>query len=168
MDIKDIQDLIKQVNRSTLTEVEIEDGEFRMRIRRKAAENNVIYAAPQPQVVASAPVQPAAAPAAPAASAAPAAAPAPAAPAEDTSNLTEFKSPMIGTFYRASSPESEVFSKVGDVVSKGQVLCIIEAMKLFNEIESEVEGKIVKILVDDAQPVEYDQPLFLIDTSASA
>ncbi len=166
MDIKDIQDLIKQVNRSTLTEVEIEDGEFRMRIRRKAAENNVIYAAPQAQVVAApAPAQPAAA--APAPAAAPEAA-APAAPAEDTSNLTEFKSPMIGTFYRASSPESEVFSKVGDVVSKGQVLCIIEAMKLFNEIESEVEGKIVKILVDDAQPVEYDQPLFLIDTSASA
>lgn len=165
MDIKDIQDLIKQVNRSTLTEVEIEDGEFRMRIRRKAAENNVIYAAPQPQVAASAPVQPTAA--APAPAAAPVA-PAPVAPAEDTSNLTEFKSPMIGTFYRASSPESDVFSKVGDVVSKGQVLCIIEAMKLFNEIESEVEGKIVKILVDDAQPVEYDQPLFLIDTSASA
>lgn len=164
MDIKDIQDLIKQVNRSTLTEVEIEDGEFRMRIRRKAAENNVIYAAPQPQVAAPAPVVQ---PTAPAPAAAPGA-PAPAAPTEDTSNLTEFKSPMIGTFYRASSPESEVFSKVGDVVSKGQVLCIIEAMKLFNEIESEVEGKIVKILVDDAQPVEYDQPLFLIDTSASA
>lgn len=168
MDIKDIQDLIKQVNRSTLTEVEIEDGEFRMRIRRKAAENKVIYAAPQaPQMAAPAPAPAAAAP-----EAAPAPAPAKPAPAaapeEDTSNLTEFKSPMIGTFYRASSPESEVFSKVGDVVSKGQVLCIIEAMKLFNEIESEVEGKIVKILVDDAQPVEYDQPLFLIDTSASA
>lgn len=170
MDIKDIQDLIKLVNRSTLTEVEIEEGEFRMKIRRKAAENKVIYAAPQPQVALPAQAPVAAAPAPEPAPAAPAAksAPAPAAPAEDTSNLTEFKSPMIGTFYRASSPESEVFSKVGDVVSKGQVLCIIEAMKLFNEIESEVEGKIVKILVDDAQPVEYDQPLFLIDTSASA
>lgn len=167
MDIKDIQDLIKLVNRSTLTEVEIEDGEFRMKIRRKAAENNVIYAAPQPQVAAT---TPASAPE-PVASATPVpapVAPAPTAPAEDTSNLVEFKSPMIGTFYRASSPESEVFSKVGDVVSKGQVLCIIEAMKLFNEIESEVEGKIIKILVDDAQPVEYDQPLFLIDPSVSA
>lgn len=169
MDIKDIQDLIKLVNRSTLTEVEIEEGEFRMKIRRKAAESKVVYAAPQPQVAVPVPAQVAApaAPASPAPAAPEAAAPAPA-PAEDTSNLTEFKSPMIGTFYRASSPESEVFSKVGDVVSKGQVLCIIEAMKLFNEIESEVEGKIVKILVDDAQPVEYDQPLFLIDTSASA
>lgn len=162
MDIKDIQDLIKLVNRSTLTEVEIEDGEFRMKIRRKTADNNVIYAAPQTQAVAQAPLQ-AAAPVAAAA-----ATPAPEAPAEDTSNLTEFKSPMIGTFYRAASPESDVFCKVGDVVSKGQVLCVIEAMKLFNEIESEVEGKIVKILVDDAQPVEYDQPLFLIDTNASA
>lgn len=168
MDIKDIQDLIKLVNRSTLTEVEIEEGEFRMKIRRKVADNKVIYAAPQPQVAAPVvPVQAApAAPAAPAPEAKKAAAPAK--KEEDTSNLTEFKSPMIGTFYRAASPESDVFAKVGDVVSKGQVLCIIEAMKLFNEIESEVEGKIVKILVDDAQPVEYDQPLFLIDTSASA
>lgn len=173
MDIKDIQDLIKLVNRSTLTEVEIEEGEFRMKIRRKAAENKVIYAAPQ-AVVPQAPVQAAPAPApAPAAPAAPAQAEAPAkapeAPAaENNANLVEFKSPMIGTFYRSSSPEADAFVKVGDVVSKGQVLCIVEAMKLFNEIESEVEGKIVKILVDDSQPVEYDQPLFLIDTGASS
>ena len=171
MDIKDIQDLIKLVNRSTLTEVEIEEGEFRMKIRRKAAENKVIYAAPQP-VVQQAPIAaaPAPAPAEPAAPAKPAAAaPAPEAPAAETNaNLLEFKSPMIGTFYRSSSPEADAFVKVGDVVSKGQVLCIVEAMKLFNEIESEVEGKIVKILVDDSQPVEYDQPLFLIDTGASS
>lgn len=169
MDIKDIQDLIKLVNRSTLTEVEIEEGEFRMKIRRKAAENKVIYAAPQP-VVQQAPLPAAApvpAPAAPAKAEAPAKAPeAPA--ADNNANLVEFKSPMIGTFYRSSSPEADAFVKVGDVVSKGQVLCIVEAMKLFNEIESEVEGKIVKILVDDSQPVEYDQPLFLIDTGASS
>ena len=82
---------------------------------------------------------------------------------EEASNLIEFRSPMIGTFYRSSSPETDPFVKVGDTVEKGQVLCIVEAMKLFNEIESEVSGKIVKIMLENAQPVEYDQVLFLID-----
>jgi acetyl-CoA carboxylase biotin carboxyl carrier protein len=84
---------------------------------------------------------------------------------EDTSHLFEFKSPMIGTFYRSSSPETPSFVKVGDQIQKGDTVCIVEAMKLFNEIESEVDGKIVKIMVENAQPVEYDQVLFLIDTN---
>ncbi|MEO0583695.1 MAG: acetyl-CoA carboxylase biotin carboxyl carrier protein [Bacteroidota bacterium] len=167
MEFKEIQDLLKLVNRTNLTEVEIEKEDFKIKIRRKAPESNVIYTTQQ------GPAIPAVAPALPPAQAAPEAvepkaeakAPKPQAeaPKADTSNLYEFKSPMIGTFYRSSSPETPPFAKVGDAVQKGQVLCIIEAMKLFNEIESEVEGKIVKILVEDAQPVEYDQPLFLID-----
>ncbi len=163
MDIKDIQDLIKLVNRSSLTEVEIENGDFRLRIRRKA-DGQLMYAAPAipyAQNPSPAPVAEYAATLAPQPIAE-----APKAPV--SSHLLEFKSPMIGTFYRSSSPDSDPFVKVGDVVSKGQVLCIIEAMKLFNEIESEIEGKVVKILVDDARPVEYDQPLFLIDPSATA
>ena len=83
----------------------------------------------------------------------------------DSSNYVEIKSPMIGTFYRASNPESDAFANVGDQVEQGSIVCIIEAMKLFNEIESEVSGKIVKVLVDNASPVEYDQPLFLVDPS---
>ena len=124
---------------------------------------------PSPQQIvqpiqAQAPVAAAPQAAAPAAEApAKAAAPAEAAAKEDTSNLIEFKSPIIGTFYRAASPDKPPFVKVGDVVSKGQILCVIEAMKLFNEIESEFSGKIVKILAENAQPVEYDQPLFLIE-----
>ena len=102
--------------------------------------------------------------AAPAAAPAAASAPAPT-PAEDTSNLIEIKSPMIGTFYRRPSPDKDVFAEVGDVIKAGDTVCVIEAMKLFNEIESEVQGKIVKILVEDNSPVEYDQPLFLVDPS---
>jgi acetyl-CoA carboxylase biotin carboxyl carrier protein len=167
MEFKEIQDLLKLVNKTNLTEVEIEKKEFKIKIRRKAQESNVIYAAPQAVVPA----------AAPAPAPAPAQESAPAPKAESVSNkkgkedaadatsddLYTFRSPMIGTFYRAASPENPPFVKVGDVVQKGQVIGIIEAMKLFNEIESEVEGKIVKILVDNAQPVEYDQPLFLIE-----
>lgn len=164
MDIKDIQDLIKLVNRSSLTEVEIENGDFRLRIRRKG---DVTYAAPMTYAPNPSPA-PVAEYAAPQPPQALPAAPAEAPKAQVSSHLLEFKSPMIGTFYRSSSPDTDPFVKVGDVVSKGQVLCIIEAMKLFNEIESEIEGKVVKILVDDARPVEYDQPLFLIDPSATA
>ena len=92
-----------------------------------------------------------------------AAAPEAAAPKEDSSNTIEIKAPIIGTFYRSPSPDKDAFVKVGDTISKGQVLCIIEAMKLFNEIESDYDGKIVKIVAENAQPVEYDQPLFLIE-----
>lgn len=164
MELKEIQDLIKLVNKSTLTEVEIEQKDFKLKIKRETPENNVIYTAP-PATVAAAPA-PVAQPAAPAAeAAAPAAEASGATPSAESSNLVEFKSPMIGTFYRSSSPENPPFVKVGDTVQKGDVLCIIEAMKLFNEIESEVDGKIAKILIDDSKPVEYDQVLFLIEPS---
>lgn len=167
MEFKEIQDLLKLVNKTNLTEVEIEKKDFKLKIRRKTPESNVIYttqqAAPMPAAL---PPQPVALPE-PEAKAEPKAvkeAPAAKAP-EESANLYEFKSPMIGTFYRSQSPENPPFVKVGDRVEVGQVLCIVEAMKLFNEIESEVEGKIVKIMLENAQPVEYDQVLFLIDTN---
>ena len=172
MEFKEIQDILKLVNKTDLTEVEIEKKDFKLKIRRKAPESNVIYAS-QPASAIAAPAQ-----LAPAVMPTVAADPAPASEAPADSAKTEaapsapekdyytFKSPMIGTFYRSSSPDTDAFVKVGDSVQKGSVLCIVEAMKLFNEIESEVEGKIVKILVENAQPVEYDQPLFLIDTDA--
>ncbi|MEO1448575.1 MAG: acetyl-CoA carboxylase biotin carboxyl carrier protein [Bacteroidota bacterium] len=165
MEFKEIQDLLKLVNKTNLTEVEIEQKDFRLKIRRKAAESNVIYTTQQTPALA-APVIPAAqieAPKEAAAPAKPAKTEAPAAEAATPSNLYEFKSPMIGTFYRSATPENPPYVKVGDEIQKGQVLCIVEAMKLFNEIESEVNGKIVKIMVEDAQPVEYDQVLFLIE-----
>ena len=166
MDFKEIQDLLKLVNKTTLTEVEIEQKDFRLKIRRKAPDNKVVYqTSPEPATI----VQPMIT-AAPTPVAQPEAKPAPEKPAapepkkeEISADLVEFRSPMIGTFYRSSSPDSDAFVKVGDVVEKGQVLCIVEAMKLFNEIESEISGKIVKIMLEDAQPVEYDQVLFLID-----
>lgn len=180
MEIKDIQDLLKLINRSNLTDVEIEQKDFRLKVRRRLPENVILN---QPAPVAQAPLQ-MAAPMVPSVQAAPvpaqhaqevattpetAGAPADGSKKEEAqetnSNLYEFKSPMIGTFYRAPSPDKPPYSSVGDMVSKGQILCIIEAMKLFNEIESDIEGKIVKILVEDSQPVEYDQPLFLIELS---
>ncbi|SNS81841.1 acetyl-CoA carboxylase biotin carboxyl carrier protein [Ekhidna lutea] len=159
MKAKEIQELINFLSESGLEEVNIETDDFKVSIKR-SAEQHIIASAPQ---AAPAPA-PAAAPAP-----APQAAPAPAAdggsaPASD-SNLVEIKSPMIGTFYRSANPESPAFVEVGSSVSAGDTVCIIEAMKLFNEIESEVSGKIVKVLVDNAQPVEYDQPLFLVEPS---
>ncbi|MBI2729747.1 MAG: acetyl-CoA carboxylase biotin carboxyl carrier protein [Sphingobacteriales bacterium] len=157
MDFKQIQELIKMVNKSNLSEVTIEEKGFRLTIKQK--EDNVT------QVMAAAPVY-APAPAPAAAPAAAAATPAPAPKAEaKTDNLITIKSPMIGTFYRRPSPDKPIFTEVGDEVTPGKVVCIIEAMKLFNEIESEVKGKIVKVLVEDQSPVEYDQPLFLVDPS---
>ena len=149
MDFKEIQDLLKLVNKTTLTEVEIEQKDFRLKIRRKAPDNKVVYqTSPEPATI----VQPMIT-AAPTPVAQPEAKPAPEKPAapepkkeESSADLVEFRSPMIGTFYRSSSPDSDAFVKVGDVVEKGQVLCIVEAMKLFNEIESEISGKIVKIM----------------------
>lgn len=171
MKLTEIQDLIKFVARAGVTEVEIEQKEFKLTIKsempkgRGKKEEQVVQTiqvpAAMPQMVQAAPV---AAPA-PAAPAAPAAAAAPTPEAEDTSNLIEVKSPMIGTFYRRPSPDKDVFAEVGDVIKPGDTVCVIEAMKLFNEIESEVQGKIVKVLVDDNSPVEYDQPLFLVDPS---
>ncbi len=158
MDLKQIHELIKIVNKSNIGEISIEDKDGKVTIKQKE-EQVVTMAAPAPQVYNVAPQV--AAPAAPAAST-PAA---PAAPAAAASNLLTIKSPMIGTFYRKSSPDKPAFVEIGSEVSQGSVVCIIEAMKLFNEIESEVKGKIVKVLVDDASPVEYDQPLFLVEPS---
>ena len=161
MDLKEIQALIKFVAKSGAQEVSLETEDFKINIKTGSdAEQPTIIQAMAPQ----APVAMAAAPAA----AAPAAAAPAAAPADDNSNYSNYitvKSPMIGTFYRSASPEADAFVKVGDEVKPGDVVCIIEAMKLFNEIESEVSGKIVKVLVDDQTPVEYDQPLFLVDPS---
>jgi acetyl-CoA carboxylase biotin carboxyl carrier protein len=155
MKAKEIQDLIDFISNSGLAEVKIETEEFKLSIKKYAEAPAVKYEAAPAAPVVSAPVAPVAVPAA-----------VPSAPApakEDTSRLIEIKSPMIGTFYRTSNPDSDPFVSVGDTVTAGQTVCIIEAMKLFNEIESEISGKIVKVLVDNATPVEYDQPLFLVD-----
>jgi acetyl-CoA carboxylase biotin carboxyl carrier protein len=160
MNLNEIQDLIKFVSKAGVSEVEIEKKDFKIIIKSesKAKEQQIIY---QAAPVAAAPA-PAAIPAAPAAT--PVAVPAvESAPVSDDSKFITIKSPMIGTFYRSSSPDKDPFASVGTIVQKGSPVCIIEAMKLFNEIESEVSGKIVKVLVDDASPVEYDQPLFLVD-----
>lgn len=158
MDFKQIQDLIKMINKSNISELSIEEKEFKITIRQKEDEK-ITYAAAPVVHTAPAPVHHVAA--APAPAAAPAAAPAQA----KNDNLITIKSPMIGTFYRKPGPDKPVFAEVGDDVAPGKVVCIIEAMKLFNEIESEVSGKIVKILVEDSSPVEFDQPLFLVDPS---
>ena len=161
MNLNQIQDLIKFVAKSGVSEVEIEQKDFKITIKTPAGKKEVqVIAAPAP--VAAAPL-PAAAPA-PAAAPVPAAPAAAPAPAADSKYIT-IKAPMIGTFYRAAGPGKPVFVNVGDEVKPGKAICIIEAMKLFNEIESDVAGKIVKVLVDDAKPVEYDQPLFLVDPS---
>ncbi|HHG83197.1 MAG TPA: acetyl-CoA carboxylase biotin carboxyl carrier protein [Bacteroidetes bacterium] len=161
MDLKSIQELLKFINKSNLTDVEIEQQDFKLRVQRRLPENviyNTVASAPQIAAQAAAPL------------------PAPVAEetladkekksaesAEDDKKLYEYKAPFIGTFYRASSPDKPPFINVGDTINGGKVLGIIEAMKLFNEIESDVNGKIVKILVENAQPVEYEQPLFLIE-----
>ncbi len=159
MDIKQIQELVKLINKTNIGEITIEEEGIKITIKQKKD--------PVQHIVANAGsfATPAPAPAAPAAAPAPAPAAEAAAPAPKTDNLVTIKSPMIGTFYRQSGPGKPVFASVGDDVTVGKVVCIIEAMKLFNEIESEVTGKIVKVLVDDATPVEYDQPLFLVDPS---
>jgi acetyl-CoA carboxylase biotin carboxyl carrier protein len=156
MDLREIQALIKFVSTNAVDEVEISRKDFKLLIRKNPAQVvTATVAAPVAQQVIAAP-----APVAVAASTPVASAPA-AAPAAD--NLITIKSPMVGTFYRSSNPETPSFVNVGDEVKSGKVVCIIEAMKLFNEIESEINGKIVKVLVDNASPVEYDQPLFLVE-----
>ncbi|MEN8786566.1 MAG: acetyl-CoA carboxylase biotin carboxyl carrier protein [Flavobacteriales bacterium] len=156
MNLNEIQDLIKFVAKQKVTEVEIEKKDFKITIKSEKEEIHVAHVAPAPVQVA-APAAVAQAPAAPAAPAETVTA------KEDTSNYITVKSPMIGTFYRSANPESDAFVNVGDSIKPGDVLCIVEAMKLFNEIESEVSGKIVKVLVDDASPIEFDQPLFLVE-----
>lgn len=158
MEFKQIQELIKLVNDSNIGEVTVEQKDFKITIRQKEEQAPQYLPAPMPQapIYQMPQAQLPAAPQAQAAAAAPAAAPA---------NTVTIKSPMIGTFYRRPSPDKPNFVEVGDDVSVGSVVCIIEAMKLFNEIESEVSGKVVKLLVDDASPVEYDQPLYLVEPS---
>lgn len=156
MDIKQIQDLIRFVSKSGVNEVSIEQENFKITIKTNQVATIVNATVPDASFGHVHQAAPAAA--------LPAAAPAPAAaPVADTSHYITVKSPMIGTFYRSASPEKPLFVNVGDEIKPGTVLCIIEAMKLFNEIESEVSGRIVKILVDNASPVEYDQPLFLVE-----
>ncbi|MFD2542966.1 acetyl-CoA carboxylase biotin carboxyl carrier protein [Lacinutrix gracilariae] len=161
MDLKDIQNLIKFVAKSGASEVKLETDDVKITIKTGGDDKETqtivqqipmgamaqapIAAAPPQPVVAATPVQPVA--------------------EEDNSKYITIKSPIIGTLYRKPSPDKPVFVEVGQTIKEGDVLCIIEAMKLFNEIESEVSGKIVKVLVDDASPVEFDQPLFLVDPS---
>ncbi len=152
MDLKQIHDLIKVVNKSNIGEISIEDKDGKVTIKQKE-DKITVTSAPAQTVYASAPA------AAPVAAAPVASTPA-AAPAAD--NLITIKSPMIGTFYRRAAPDKPLLAEEGTEVSTGKVVCIIEAMKLFNEIESEVKGTIVKVLVEDASPVEFDQPLFLV------
>src|SRR5690606_26141578 len=157
MKAKEIQDLIDFIAKSGLNKVNIETEEFKISVKRDPDQKIThVQASPSSHAAPAPAAQQAAAPAS---------APAPAAAANNESKYIAIKAPMIGTFYRAASPEAPIFVNVGDEVKKGQVICIIEAMKLFNEIESEVSGKIVKVLVDNATPVEYDQPLFLVDPS---
>ena len=163
MDIKEIQSLIKFVAKSGASEVKLEMEDIKITIRTgsgsSAPETTIVQQIPMaqaPVAAAPAPAQEAPAPAAPTQEAA---------PAEDDSKYITIKSPIIGTFYRKPSPDKPAFVEVGSEIKQGDVLCVIEAMKLFNDIESEVSGKIVKVLVDDSSPVEFDQPLFLVDPS---
>ena len=169
MKLSEIQDLIKFVSRSGVNEVEIEHKDFKILIKSdymakkksNLAPDQVIHQAPVVQAPQAQPiVQQVQAPLAEAAPVA-AAVPVP----DENENYITIKSQMIGTFYRSSSPDKPPFVEVGDFVKEGDAICIVEAMKLFNEIESDVSGKIVKVLVDDATPVEFDQPLFLVDPS---
>jgi acetyl-CoA carboxylase biotin carboxyl carrier protein len=160
MDLKEIQNLIKFVSNSGVAEVKLETGDVKITIRTTLEGNS-----PDITYVQQAPMQQAIQAAAPvAAVSAPAAAPVVEA-AEDNSKYITIKSPMIGTLYRKPAPDKPMFVEVGSTISKGDVVCVVEAMKLFNEIESEISGKIVKVLVDDSSPVEFDQPLFLVDPS---
>ncbi|PZU86346.1 MAG: acetyl-CoA carboxylase, biotin carboxyl carrier protein [Chryseobacterium sp.] len=155
MDIKDIQNLVRFVAKAGVSEVKYKNKDFEIYIKTPLGGEPVSYVTPQ--VAYQAPVS--------APTANPVSAPAVSSEAADDSKYITIKSPMIGTFYRKPSPDKDVFVNVGDSVTEGKTVCVIEAMKLFNQIESEVSGKIVKILVDDASPVEYDQPLFLVDPS---
>jgi acetyl-CoA carboxylase biotin carboxyl carrier protein len=163
MDFKQIQELIKLINKSNIGEVTIEEKGFKITVKQKEEHIQQVVAAPFQQQAPPVYAQPAATAAGGGSSPAANGKSKPAEPVTD--NLITIKSPMIGTFYRSSAPDKPSFVNVGDETEPGKVVCIIEAMKLFNEIESEVKGKIVKVLVEDASPVEFDQPLFLVDPS---
>ncbi|NML64885.1 acetyl-CoA carboxylase biotin carboxyl carrier protein [Hymenobacter sp. RP-2-7] len=165
MKAKELQELLDFIAKSGLNKVHIETEEFTISVQREPNVKQIVsasaapLAAPAPSALP--PIQPVLPPVAPMPTAAEAAAAT--APAASAANYSPLKSPMIGTFYRSSGPDTPAFVQVGDMVEKGQVICIIEAMKLFNEIEAEQAGRIVKVLVENATPVEYDQPLFLIE-----
>lgn len=179
MDFKEVQELIKLINKSNLTEFKMRDGEFSLSIRTKkyGRSKPTQIVQPQQQIVpvTTTPMQPMQMPAVPQTSPPPAPAKETAASdnneksqeeataADDTASYVEIRSPIVGTFYRAASPGKPQYVKPGDVIEVGAVVCIVEAMKLFNEIESEVSGKIVKVMVEDASPVQYDQVLYLVD-----
>ena len=159
MDLKEIQNLIKFVANSGVAEVKLEMDDVKITIRTTLeghSETTYVQQMPQ-QIMQQAPTAQSAPPAPTVVVAAPV--------VDDNAKFITIKSPIIGTFYRKPSPDKPMFVEVGTTIGKGDVLCVIEAMKLFNEIESEVSGKIVKILVDDMSPVEFDQPLFLVDPS---
>ncbi len=158
MKAKEIQELIDFISKSGLDEVNIETEEFKIKVKKNTeVKQKKVEASPSTAAAPAASV-----PAAEENGATPATAE-PAAPETKGNGYLEIKSPMIGTFYRSANPDSEPFVSVGDKISVGQTVCIVEAMKLFNEIESEIAGTIIKVLVDNSSPVEYDQPLFLID-----
>jgi acetyl-CoA carboxylase biotin carboxyl carrier protein len=173
MEFKQVQELIKMINKSNISELSIQDGEFQITIRQDREESEMAMGSMgmQHMMMPMQAMQPMQAPQYLPGSGHQVAHPAPPTPSSPADaggsgsahNATPIKSPMIGTFYRSSSPDKPSFVNVGDEIKKGQVLCIIEAMKLFNEIESEVNGRIIKVLADDASPVEYDQPLFLVE-----
>ena len=157
MNLSQIQELIKFVSKSGVSEVAIEQKDFKITIKATEAKGKVQEVIQVAMPAAAPVVMPAATPAV-------AAVPSPAAPAaEAKGNLIEVRSPMIGTFYRSPSPDKPAFVEVGQTIKTGDTVCVIEAMKLFNEIEAEVSGTIVKVLVNDSTPVEYDQPLFLVE-----
>ncbi len=175
MTFKEIQDLLRLIDKSELTEFKLKNGDFELTVRTRFHESQrqigmMGTPAPPPPIVNSGVQQPAYTPPV-VATPPPAAAPPPqasekqepAAKAETPKGYAEIRSPMVGTFYRSSSPDRPPLVKVGDVIDSGKTVCIIEAMKLFNEIESDVKGTVVKVMVEDAQPVEYDQVLFLVD-----
>ena len=164
MNLKEVEELIRFVSKANVSEVELETKDVKLIIKTarghsERLETPVVVAAPAPVVVAQQPARPA--PVQQAAAEAPKAE----VKGGDESKGVAIKSPMIGTFYRSSGPDKAPFVNVGDKIEKGKVICIIEAMKLFNEIEAEISGTIVKVLVNDASPIEYDQPLFLVDPS---
>lgn len=159
MDLKVIKDILDLISESDVNEVAIEEGDFKIKVKKSGDVQTVSYTQPAPQQM------PAAAPSAPAASGSPETEPAESKEDESTADGDTVQSPIVGTFYRAPSPDSDPFVNVGDTVQKGQTLCIVEAMKIMNEIEAEFSGVVQEILVEDGQPVEYEQPLFVIKKS---
>ena len=167
MNFKEIQDLIKMVKKYGLKKVHIQDKDFKINIVGQSDGKIITTQAPAPVITNIAPT-PNVVEAATQQQVAPVTSntPAESIESENSDNIVAFKSPMIGTFYRRPSPDKDTYIKVGESIEPGKVVCVIEAMKLFNDIECDISGKVVKILVDDASPVEYDQDLFLVDTSA--